>query len=138
MTCSDPECKRNMEREIKGIKKTMFGEDGLGGVAGAQKDTVTKKMVWCVFVVLGIPLAISLLGLWVFYKSADLRFASVKEVNAQTVRISLQEERTRTVLGRIEELRADLEKAVTEIKKEIRNGRSYDAGRGDREAGRTR
>ena len=50
-----PECKEkfdNQKDDINGLRKSMFGEDGIGGALGCLKDKVSKKALIAIAIVM--------------------------------------------------------------------------------------
>lgn len=104
-----PECKikfDNQGDDIIGIRMSLFGENGLGGVCGCLKNKVSKK------VLLVIALAISgfiIAGLTAWGGAKDERKATIKTVSL------LEQE-----IGHIKETTDEIKKNMMDPKELLR------------------
>jgi len=115
MECPSPECRKNVE----GMRRTLFGRDGAGGVVGCMKEKVPKRWLWWIILAFGLPAASFAATTWYKAKSAELRFATVRVTTDHEARIRVLESRTAEisqVLKRIEdnqgEFRSDIKKLL--------------------------
>jgi len=109
--CPSKECQKNMQ----GMKKSLYGEDGTAGVVGCMKKMVTKKAAWTGFLLIGIPLLITGVKVWSGQNADPLKYAKKEDVIELQIRASLIEER----YAHISEALKRLEKKLDETKKDL-------------------
>ena len=110
--CPSKECQKNVER----LRRTLFGSDGLHGVAGYVKALVPKKWLWIGFVIVGLPLLMTGLKVWSGQEADHLRYAPLAEQSALRARMDVTDERYAYICTTLERL----EKAQNEIKRELK------------------
>ena len=112
MDCPNEECHSNVE----GMRKTLFGPDGLSGVAACVKNAVPKKWLWIGFVVIGIPLLVTGIKVWFGQESAHLRYAPLSAQSVLSARMDVADERYAHICAALQRL----EKMQAEMKEELK------------------
>ena len=115
-----PECERAFkehEKDIDGMKKTMFGIDGLSGVCGCLKSKVSRKTLAIIAIAMtGFIIA----GLTAWGGAKDERKENKQSIAVVQKEISYIKETT----GRIEKNQMKPEDLLREIRKIVRGNES--------------
>ena len=101
---------------MTGFRKTLFGDDGTGGVVGCLKNKVSKTALWTVIVVIGIPLFITGVKVWSSNEASELRFAAATEMHAIKERMSVSEAHFKSMCESL----ADIKLTLIEVRKDIK------------------
>jgi len=113
-----PECKikfNEQEKDMVSFKKTLFGDDGLGGVCGCLKDKISKKnMPRFVLAAISILLTLAIVGFTAWGGVKD----SVSD-NAETISVIQSElthiKKTTEIIEKNQMKPADLLNAIRRI-----------------------
>lgn len=115
--CPNEDCQKNVSKRLDGHDKTLYGQDGIGGVVSCLKKFVTKASVrWTVAIT--IPFIFL-----AFVSFSDTRNV-LKSVEETTVRINKEIEdgyRRETRIKVLENQYIDLKCAVSDLKKQQRD-----------------
>jgi len=115
-----PECERvfkEHDKEIDGMKKAMFGADGLSGVCGCLKGKVSRKTLAVIAIAMtGFIIA----GLTAWGGAKDERKENKQSIAVVQKEISYIKETT----GRIEKNQMKPEDLLREIRKIVRGNES--------------
>jgi len=115
--CPAPEC----HEQLVGIKRTLYGENGKGGVVGCLKDKVPKKWVWALLAISIVPAGSFTASVYYKTRASDLMYASkpvVAELSSRIGLLEYKDQEIRSILKRIEinqrEMQQDIKKLLEE------------------------
>ena len=101
------------EKDITGIKKSMFGDDGLGGVLGCLKDKVSKKTL--------MVIALAMAGFIIAGLTAWGGAKDERKENKQSISVIQKElEHIKTTTDNIEKNQMKPEELLTAIEKIVK------------------
>lgn len=98
------------------MHKTLFGENGLHGIAACVKNAVPKKWLWIGFIFIGIPLIVTGNEVWFGQKSAILKYPTISEHSELVSRMNVADERYAHICSTLERL----ENVQSEIKEDLK------------------
>jgi hypothetical protein len=59
MDCPNPDCRRNLEDDICGLRRTVYGATGSNGLVGDLKEKVSRNSMWSIFLsTMGVLVAV--------------------------------------------------------------------------------
>ena len=107
------------KNELDGIKKTLYGTDGTGGVVGCLKKKVSTRTAIWILVAIGFPMIAGGLQVWSSQNSDHLRFVAKTEAAAMKDRLTRCEEGKEAILQELQRMNARFDKHCDDMKEQL-------------------